>query len=89
MLDDGEEENVPTLTYENEIDESHPTVVDTNFAYEADAMAMKLVGERHGKRELVNLVRWLIMDNADIACRDTTILSIRNSINNNMGGEEQ
>lgn len=27
----------------------------------ADGLAMKLVGERHEKRDLVNLVRWLIL----------------------------
>lgn len=54
------------MTYEDAINESHPTRIDTEAAYSADAMAMKLIGERHGKRDLVNLVRWLIMDNAKI-----------------------
>ena len=52
------------MTYEEKIEESHPIVSDNEKAYLADVMAMKLVGERHGKRDLVNLVRWLIMDNA-------------------------
>jgi hypothetical protein len=52
------------MTYEEKIEESHPVGSDNERAYLADAMAMKLVGERHGKRDLVNLVRWLIMDNA-------------------------
>jgi len=54
------------MTYEDEITKSHPVRTDTHAAYSADDMAMKLVGERHGKRDLVNLVRWLIMDNAKI-----------------------
>jgi len=51
-------------TYEDEIKASHPTRTDNEKGYLADVMAMKLVGERHGKRDLVDLVRWLIMDNA-------------------------
>ncbi len=52
------------MTYENEIKESHPTRLDTDDAYNADEIAMKLVGERQSKRDLVNLVRWLILDNS-------------------------
>lgn len=52
------------MTYEENIEESHPVGSANENAYLADAMAMKLVGERHSKRDLVNLVRWLIMDNA-------------------------
>jgi len=52
------------MTYEKEIEDSHPVMIDTMQAYSADEMAMKLVGERMGKRELVNLVRWLILDHA-------------------------
>jgi len=58
------------MTYEKEIEESHPVGSDNEIAYLADALAMKLVGERHSKRDLVNLVRWLIMDNAKIANAD-------------------
>ena len=57
-------EDKPVFTYCDEIDKSHPCRTDNEKSYEADSMAMKLVGERHGKRDLVNLVRWLIMDNA-------------------------
>jgi hypothetical protein len=52
------------FTYEKEIKASHPTRTDNKKDYLADAMAMKLVGQRHSKRDLVDLVRWLIMDNA-------------------------
>ena len=41
--------------------------IDTELGFKADALAMKLVGERHEKRELVNLVRWLILDKAEKA----------------------
>lgn len=52
------------FTYEKEIKDSHPTRTDNEKGYLADAMAMKLVGQRHSKRDLIDLVRWLIMDNA-------------------------
>ena len=58
------------MTYEEDIKASHPTRTDNEKGYSADAMAMKLVGERHGKRDLVNLVRWLIMDNANTVNKD-------------------
>ena len=54
-------------TFEKEIEESHPCRVETNLSYEAEALAMKLVGERYKKAELVALVRWLITDSAKIA----------------------
>lgn len=53
------------MTYEKEITASHPMQIDTEEAFKADVMAMKLVGERHEKRELVNLIRWLILDKAE------------------------
>jgi len=34
-----------------------------NEVFAADALAMELVGERHGKRDLVDLVRYLILTN--------------------------
>lgn len=40
------------------IDASHP--IETGVT-EADTLAMKLVGSRHGKRDLVDLVRWLLI----------------------------
>ena len=62
------------MIYEKEIHLSHPTKLDTDEAYIADGVAMELVGERHSKRDLVNLVRWLILDksktvNEDLAKR--------------------
>ena len=45
--------------FEKEIDESHPTRLDTEAAWDAEKLAMTLVGERTAKRDLVNLVRWL------------------------------
>lgn len=50
------------MTYQKEIDATHPMIKGT---FEADALAMKLVGERHSKRDLVDLVRWLILRNPD------------------------
>lgn len=49
-------------TYQKAIDATHPCE-DSAGALElaADGLAMKLVGERHEKRDLVNLVRWLIL----------------------------
>jgi hypothetical protein len=53
--------------FDEEIDESHPMRCDSDDCLNADLLAMKLVGERHEKRELVNLVRWLVMDGARCA----------------------
>lgn len=53
------------MTYEEEIKASHPVRLDTKKAYDADAIAMALVGERHAKRDLVNLVRWLLLGGAE------------------------
>lgn len=49
-------------TYQKAIDATHP-MEDSSGALElaANGLAMKLVGERHEKRDLVNLVRWLIL----------------------------
>lgn len=60
------------MTFENEIHASHPMRFTDNqdkmnSVYKADVLAMKLVGERHEKRDLVNLVRWLILDQSKIA----------------------
>ncbi len=49
-------------TFSGEIELSHPMELMTEEGFKADEMAMKLVGERHEKRDLVNLVRWLILD---------------------------
>ena len=59
--------DVGNSTFGKEIEASHPARLNDAKTYGADALAMKLVGERHGKRELVNLVRWLILDRATIA----------------------
>jgi hypothetical protein len=53
-----------SATFKAEIDASHPVRLDTKEAYAADSIAMQLVGERHAKRDLVNLVRWLILGGA-------------------------
>lgn len=63
------------MTYEDKIKASHPTRTDNEKGYLADTMAMKLVGERYKKRDLVNLVRWLIMDNAKIVNSDLRLNS--------------
>lgn len=56
-------------TFAEEIEASHPCRLKNDAAYRADALAMKLVGERHEKRELVDLVRWMILDRAETANR--------------------
>jgi hypothetical protein len=58
------------MTYEKEIQSSHPIIHDSKLSLEADAMAMRLVGERFDKRELVDLVRWLIMDKSKTVYSD-------------------
>ena len=52
-------------TFQDEIELSHPMELMTDEGFRADEIAMQLVGERHEKRELVNLVRWLILDKAE------------------------
>jgi hypothetical protein len=47
---------------------------DNEMVHLADAMAMRLVGERYYKRDLVNLVRWLIMDNAKTVNGDLQVI---------------
>lgn len=61
--------NIPPKRFQDEIDATHPM---NDFPPEreaaifaADRMAMELVGERHEKRELVHLVRWLILRNPE------------------------
>ena len=58
------------MTYNLRILNSHPVCSDHPDRFRADNMAMKLVGERHEKRELVDLVRWLILDKAETANGD-------------------
>ena len=43
------------------IDASHPMETGEAGVMDADALAMHLVGARYEKRELVNLVRWLLI----------------------------
>ena len=43
------------------IEASHPMETGEAGVMAADALAMHLVGARHEKRELVNLVRWLLI----------------------------
>jgi len=50
--------------YEDEVENSHPEISEDPIRFKADAMAMELVKDRQSKRELVNVIRWLIMDNA-------------------------
>lgn len=56
-------------TFGAEIAASHPARARDVEAYKADALAMQLISERTDKRELVDLVRWLIMDGAALARR--------------------
>jgi len=50
--------------YHDEVEASHPIMVDTPEAYQADMLALTLIHNRESKRSLVNLIRWLIMDEA-------------------------
>ena len=58
------------MRYQTEIEASHPETSTDPLRYVADQLAMELVGERDSKRDLVNLVRWLITDNARSAAFD-------------------
>jgi hypothetical protein len=50
------------MKYQDEINATHPMEDNcVEGAMSADDLAMELVGERHSKRDLVNLVRWLIL----------------------------
>ena len=40
---------------------NHPVEVETGKCYIADALAMDLIHARHEKREIVNLLRWVLM----------------------------
>lgn len=44
------------------IDATHPETLDTSRSLAADHLAMMLIHNRHGKREIVNLIRWLLLD---------------------------
>jgi hypothetical protein len=50
------------------IDASHPVEqiadmsnLETQRCLEADALAMNLMTGRHGKRDIVNMIRWILM----------------------------
>lgn len=50
------------MSFQNEIDATHPCHPSAgDKEMKADGLAMMLVGERYDKRELVDLVRWLIL----------------------------
>lgn len=57
-------------TFQDQIDATHPMDTEDSEAFQADSMAMNLVGERHEKRELVDLVRWLILKRPELISRD-------------------
>lgn len=58
------ENSTKIVSYEQQIRKSHITRSEDKHRYKAEEIAIKLVGERHDKRDLVNLVRWLILDQA-------------------------
>lgn len=59
-------ESQPGKSYQAEIDATHPMEDGaTDATVAADTLAMKLVGERHDKRDIVDLVRWLILRKPD------------------------
>lgn len=43
------------------IDACHPCTLETDESYVADALAMELIHGRHDKREIVNMIRWVLM----------------------------
>lgn len=43
------------------IDASHPETLETSRCLAADQLAMMLIHNRHEKREIVNLIRWLLL----------------------------
>jgi|LakMenE18May11ns_1017448.scaffolds.fasta_scaffold9853876_2 hypothetical protein len=43
------------------IDACHPCTLETDESYAADALAMELIHGRHDKREIVNMIRWVLM----------------------------
>ena len=55
------------MDYQEEIDATHPMAYgpDGDLRINADTMAMELVGQRHAKRDLVDLVRWLLIRNPE------------------------
>ncbi|HEX8313012.1 MAG TPA: hypothetical protein VF614_16930 [Chthoniobacteraceae bacterium] len=66
--------NMEGKTFQREIDACHPmSQHPPDAAIDADLLAMKLVGERHEKRELVNLVRWLILRNVELAEKSSSV----------------
>lgn len=59
-------EKSAVMSYQREIDATHPMeAASAEREVAADAVAMRLVGERHDKRDLVDLVRWLILRKPD------------------------
>ena len=44
------------------IDATHPETLDSSRSLAADQLAMVLIHNRHGKREIVDLIRWLLLD---------------------------
>lgn len=51
---------------QSRIDACHPCKLETDEAYQADFVAMKLIQGRHEKREIVNLLRWLLMGRPEL-----------------------
>lgn len=43
------------------IDACHPCFVETPESYDADILAMELIHQRHDKRVIVNMIRWVLM----------------------------
>jgi hypothetical protein len=57
------------------IDACHPCTLETDESYAADALAMELIHGRHDKREIVNMIRWVLMgcpsENAKVSKSET------------------
>jgi hypothetical protein len=47
--------------FDQEIKDSHPI---KNDCWDEETIAVQLVGDRRSKRDLIDLVRWLIIDRA-------------------------
>lgn len=43
------------------VEHNHPSRLETQESYAADDLAMRLIHGRYGKRDIVNLLRWVLM----------------------------
>ena len=70
------------------IDASHPVEqiadlgnLETQRCLDADALAMNLISGRHGKRQIVNMIRWLLMGAPNDQAQPTPVTTIESKQN--------